>query len=183
MSFSINYNCEECGNFGGFLRHADNGDIVIECLSCGETTLAVIRGQSGKPVRKIAGVPITTDYVMLGGMGTSKKSVPAQEYQGRCLELHTVDQGEFKFIFLLNPGVEPKSKYYMKVLWNPERYEIVDFIAGRDVYDIDEAIESIKLDMRDYVNGARIACERHIEDGTDPDGVYKAVLDSWDYNI
>lgn len=187
MSFSINFNCDECHKTEGMIRQADNGDIVIECLSCGEPTLAVIRARGGAPVerREQIAAPITSDYVEISGMGnlSTSKTISAHENIGRYMELNTVNQGVFRFMFKLNPDPDPKTKYYMEVLWNPERYGIVDFLVGMDIDDIDAEMQSIKRDISYYANGARIACEGHVEEDTDPDGVYKTILDSWDNHL
>jgi len=107
-------------------------------------------------------------------------TLTAQEIQGRFMELIVDGLGEFKFLFKENiPDNESRGKYYMEVLWNPSGYGIVDFIVGMDIEDIDSEIEDIKEDMSYYIDGARVSCECHIENGTDDEGVYQEILDSW----
>jgi hypothetical protein len=109
-----------------------------------------------------------------------EKPFIAQEIQGRFMELIVDGLGNFKFIFKENiPDNESQCKYIVEAFWNPPNCEIVDFIVACYIDDIDSYMEDIKNNMIYYIEGARISCKYHIENGSDNKGVYKDISDSW----
>jgi hypothetical protein len=99
---------------------------------------------------------------------------------GTFCEINIEGLGEFKFLFSKNPDVKPgTNKYYVESIWNPKNYGKIDFIVGYYVSDINEEIQSLMFDMSYFIDGAKIACEIHVEEDDDIDGVYTGILCSY----
>lgn len=98
---------------------------------------------------------------------------------GRFYQINVDNLGEFRFLFHDKSKHSKDKNYFLEVYWNPDNYGLVDFIVGYDVEDINEEIVKIQDDMSYFIDGARISCLCRVEDGTDTEGVYEAILNSY----
>lgn len=99
---------------------------------------------------------------------------------GTFCEIIVKDLGEFKFLFSKNPDIRPGTdKYFVESIWNPVNYGKIDFIVGYYTADVNEEIQKLMFDMSYFIDGARIACECHVEEDDDIDGVYTGILCSY----
>lgn len=97
--------------------------------------------------------------------------------KGTFYKIKVEDLGEFNFLFSENKGINPDTKnYFMESYWNPDNYGRIDFIVGYYVDDIEDEIYKITKDISYFIDGAKISCECHMDDGSDDEGVYEGIL-------
>lgn len=96
--------------------------------------------------------------------------------KGTFYRIDIKDLGEFRFLF---QDKNDEGKYFMEVYWNPDNYGLVDFLYGCYVDDIKKEMSENSDDMDYFIDSARISCICRIEDGTDIEGVYEGILNSY----
>lgn len=99
--------------------------------------------------------------------------------KGVFYQIDIENLGEFRFLFHDKGKLTETKNHYLEVYWNPSNYGLVDFLVGYDVEDIDKEIAEFQEDMSYFIDSARISCICRIEDGSDNEGVYEGILNSY----
>ncbi len=113
-----------------------------------------------------------------------KTPLKIQKTTGTYYKVTIDGLGDITFIFdKHNITPDPINEYSIEAYWNPDNYGRMNYLGPWFCKTIEKGIEHIESKMDYYLEKIKQSCIYNIEDGSDVDGEYKKILNSYFHSV